>query len=851
MYFAGDAFRSAVYERNPAERILLRMPGLCLTAEDLTGSLTYTEGLNNEEELTIGECPASTLALKIRNDHGLLTDYAFTGECHAMIGVRTQQEPGAGGAPYAILRYGGDQPVTFRGGHTEPWLTINGEAPTIQPPFPVHAVIIEGNRVYCVSESGAVWGAAWVDGREWGALASLTWGEIAAEKWDSIQGYLAPLTASADWDALASKTWDELEASGIAWSDFVSTIDVIPFMQAKLTKWAAAGRGVWHDGNTVYEFGKAIEKYEYVPLGIFLPDKPKKRRVTRIEFNANDRMVLFDADATEFLAGIAYPTTTGEVLAALCEYVGVALVTPTFINSTRLIEEPLFDGEAVTCRDILRWIAEAACAYGRMTRDGELELAWFGTEAADIPMTQYFDIDVAEYQVMPIDKLQIAGSEADIGVIIGEGANGYQIMDNPYLYGASDAEIRVLGVPIYNRLAAFAAFSPIKARAVCDWSIQAGDIIRITLNGTAYALPVYRQTITWNGGGCRVTYESTGSAYRPVMSAANRRIFNQKRAMHELTVNVDGLTSRIIDVEGDVAELRLTADGLALSVSNSGTSSTLTLKSGETELSSAEIVFNGYVTFANLSTEGQTTINGGNVTTDNLYVKHLEGAEGTFESLKATAGGSIQMGNWYFLSDGLEYNLGSGALFDFEYLNGWAVIAGSAPMQVGPYTDGIQNRLWLVGTSVTVECSENHYPMIFGLPGTAEMSLYPQSPGTCNVGTNTYYFEYMHSIIFTQHSDRRSKTNILDLEEDKCIEFVKKIPPKSYSMITRPEITDYGFVAQDVEQAFNEVYGAEIKNGIIQKGDDSEEVANYSLNYISLIPFLTLSVQKIMERIGM
>ncbi len=51
--------------------------------------------------------------------------------------------------------------------------------------------------------------------------------------------------------------------------------------------------------------------------------------------------------------------------------------------------------------------------------------------------------------------------------------------------------------------------------------------------------------------------------------------------------------------------------------------STLTLKSGSAVLSSADITFEGLVTFESLSTAGATTINGANVTTDNLHVKNI------------------------------------------------------------------------------------------------------------------------------------------------------------------------------------------------------------------------------------
>lgn len=54
---------------------------------------------------------------------------------------------------------------------------------------------------------------------------------------------------------------------------------------------------------------------------------------------------------------------------------------------------------------------------------------------------------------------------------------------------------------------------------------------------------------------------------------------------------------------------------------------TISLKSGNVHISSADINFNGLVTFTDLSTSGATTIDGGNVTTDNLYVNKVFFAE--------------------------------------------------------------------------------------------------------------------------------------------------------------------------------------------------------------------------------
>ena len=75
---------------------------------------------------------------------------------------------------------------------------------------------------------------------------------------------------------------------------------------------------------------------------------------------------------------------------------------------------------------------------------------------------------------------------------------------------------------------------------------------------------------------------------------------------------------------------------------------TISLKSGNVQISSADINFNGLVTFTDLSTSGATTIDGGNVTTDNLYINKVFFAENenyTIVTSKMSAqNGVVQVG---------------------------------------------------------------------------------------------------------------------------------------------------------------------------------------------------------------
>lgn len=68
-------------------------------------------------------------------------------------------------------------------------------------------------------------------------------------------------------------------------------------------------------------------------------------------------------------------------------------------------------------------------------------------------------------------------------------------------------------------------------------------------------------------------------------------------------------------------EIKQTVNGIKLTASTSGTSSTIKLTAGGTEITSAQINLSGVVTFSDLSTWNQdkTIINGGNITTGQLH----------------------------------------------------------------------------------------------------------------------------------------------------------------------------------------------------------------------------------------
>lgn len=104
-------------------------------------------------------------------------------------------------------------------------------------------------------------------------------------------------------------------------------------------------------------------------------------------------------------------------------------------------------------------------------------------------------------------------------------------------------------------------------------------------------------------------------------SSATPQTFSMTIPAGNHYVSFKYIKDRSKDINGDYFKVK------CFTTTQSRGKATISLKSGNVQISSADINFNGLVTFTDLSTSGATTIDGGNVTTDNLYVNKVFFAE--------------------------------------------------------------------------------------------------------------------------------------------------------------------------------------------------------------------------------
>ena len=289
------------------------------------------------------------------------------------------------------------------------------------------------------------------------------------------------------------------------------------------------------------------------PMGVYIIELPTQRRSKLIHAFGYDQMQKLDVICDSWWSGLNWSggLTLLQIVNSMASQVGVSVSTRTasaIVNSSVTYTDAPFDCVEATYRDVLEYISEATGTVARFDRNGALDMRWFsaptiGGNLVEIPTETSpnccLGIDIAEYSVAPIDKLNVRMAEGAVSVNVGSGTNTYTILDNPFLNGDS-ATITARATAIYNRLTNITNYSPIQANMIWDWSLEAGDIVIFLANlGYNYVTPIFQQTMTWRGGFVKADVVNSGDPVRPVNDSSSRELYRIDANMRTMTIDAD------------------------------------------------------------------------------------------------------------------------------------------------------------------------------------------------------------------------------------------------------------------------------------------------------------------------
>lgn len=277
-----------------------------------------------------------------------------------------------------------------------------------------------------------------------------------------------------------------------------------------------------------------------------------------------------------------------------------------------------------------------------------------------------------------------------------------------------------------------------------------------------------------------------------------RRIASNSKAI--LSVTNSAIEAEVSRATGEEASIREYAESITLSVTNGTSSSTIRLMAGETVIQSRTIRFSGMVTFSDLSTAGETTIIGDNITT------------GTINALNVN----------FFGEDG-----GNGG--GFKVATGKSGAAGTT-YGAKMYGANSEDKYYVIATNSGVRLQAD----------------------------STYLYCINNSIhtssAIINDSDRRVK-NSIDYNLDRYMSLLLSLKPCVFRYNNGASHRFHpGFIAQDVEQALTDIgmTGKDFAGLVVLTDeeiglDDEEELSKYpryGLRYEEFVALNTYAVQK-------
>ena len=125
------------------------------------------------------------------------------------------------------------------------------------------------------------------------------------------------------------------------------------------------------------------ESEEWIDRGVYTLDNPSSLGYT-IQANAYDNMdklnrIYIGKTLTDgVFVDITFPISSSDMAEALCNYCGVAFGSWMLDNDIELNEFEY--NESTTCREVLAWVLQINCGFGRMNPQGALECKWYNSD---------------------------------------------------------------------------------------------------------------------------------------------------------------------------------------------------------------------------------------------------------------------------------------------------------------------------------------------------------------------------------------------------------------------------------------------------------------------------------------
>lgn len=367
----------------------------------------------------------------------------------------------------------------------------------------------------------------------------------------------------------------------------------------ELEIWVEPGENLRITSGTELTYYKQDESGARSLVGTFWAVKPTKQSRNTYKIYAYDAVSKLDGIQSTWLRENQdiFPISIWEFAQTVANRSGVEIENSSLpINGGHMVQA--FYADNLTGRKLLSWVAEASGTFLRATPEGKIEFAWYTPAEEDVgagsgsqraivrlasevirtSQSQIYTIGVVpkfyyqgslsfeDYTCKAIDKVQIKQSDDDVGTIYPpdeSGSNVWVISGNLLLTAQTAEDLQSVAQALFGVLDGV-TYVPCSFDTKDDGTIEVGNTVQVT-DPRGNVFTTFIMTGTYHNG--KVTFEGTGNASRDGTAAVNEQSYtNWQGKVLEISASVDGLKITNRDLQGNLASLELTVEGLETNV---------------------------------------------------------------------------------------------------------------------------------------------------------------------------------------------------------------------------------------------------------------------------------------------
>lgn len=187
------------------------------------------------------------------------------------------------------------------------------------------------------------------------------------------------------------------------------------------------------------ELSTGVEKIR-ICTGVVSEEPKQKSSIITLSFL--DNMSKFDKDYSGVKT--VFPATRNQIVRDICSHCGVTLQTVNFDNDSYIIQSRP-DDEALTCRQMLAWVAQIGCQWAKCDAYGRLCIDWY----KDILVGE---ISVNSNGILTINEKDVSGNKTPISLLISSdlalypSSGDFEIKDGKLNYKAGIASDRPINI---------------------------------------------------------------------------------------------------------------------------------------------------------------------------------------------------------------------------------------------------------------------------------------------------------------------------------------------------------------------------------------------------------------------